>query len=231
MPPVLPLFMPTRRYTGRHIARRRAKGGNGAGGISKRKDGLYVGRVTVGWEVVDGRRKQVRKAVYGRTIADVQAKLIEVQAQDHRGVLPALRGRGRTVARFAAEWLAGIEERVRPRSLLRYRELLELHVVPAVGSTPLTKLSVDQVNRLLSQKAKAGLSARTCNYIRGTLRTMLREAERRDLVARNLAALARPLPETKTEPEVLTEAAARLVLEAAETDPDGPLWVLGLTTG
>src|SRR5258708_4058886 len=142
--------MPARRYTGRHMARRRAKGGNGAGGISKRSDGLYVGRVTVGWEVVDGQRKQLRRAVYGRTIADVQAKLIEVQAQHQQGALPTQRGRAKTVAGFAAEWLAGAEKHIRPRSLHRYRELLELHIVPALGRTPLTKLTVDQVNRLLA---------------------------------------------------------------------------------
>jgi integrase len=216
---------------------RKRKAANGTGGISKRRDGLYVGRVTVGWEVVDGRRRQIRRALYGRTIADVQAKLVDVQAQAQKGALPAERGREKTLARFADEWLVASEGHIRPRTLHRYRELLDQHVLPALGRTPLTKLTVDQVNRLLADRRRRGgkdgrpLSSRTCNYVRGTLRTVLREAERRSLVARNVAALARPLPEERQEQPVLGPEEARLVLELAESDGDGPLWVLGLTTG
>jgi len=181
--------------------------------------------------MVDGNRKQVRRSVYGRTIADVQAKLIEIQGQAQGGSLPITRGREPTLAQFAARWLAGMEGHVRPRTLHRYRELLDLHILPTLGRTPLSKASVEHVNQLLATCHRAGLSARTCNYLRGTLRTLLREAERQGLVTRNVAALARPLPQERTETAILTPEQARWVLAAAERDPDGPLWVLGLTTG
>ena len=216
------------------MARKRA---NGAGGITKRRDGLYVGRITLGWEVVDGRRRQLRRAVYGRSMADVQTRLIEVQAQHQAGALSVHRGRTKTLADFAAEWLAASEGHVRPTTLHGYGRLLELHILPALGSKPLTKLEVEDVDRLLLDRRRRGkvnggpLSPRTCNHIRTALRAVLREAERRKLVTRNVAALARPMPEERHEAGAVTREEALLLLELAEHDRDGPLWVLGLTTG
>lgn len=74
---------------------------------------------------------------------------------------------------------------------------------------------------------------RTCNYIRVTLRAMLSEAQRDGLVGRNVAALVRPFADQREERplSVLTPRQARILLEAAQEDREGPLWVLAITTG
>lgn len=49
-----------------------AKRGNGEGSISKRSDGAWWGRVTVGY---NSNGSQKRKAVYGKTRKEVQDKI------------------------------------------------------------------------------------------------------------------------------------------------------------
>ncbi len=52
-----------------------ARCGNGEGSMTRRKDGLYVGRFTV--ETATGAK---RKAVYAKTRKEVSAKLTKAQA-------------------------------------------------------------------------------------------------------------------------------------------------------
>ena len=72
--------------------------------ITKRKDGLYIGRYTV--HTPDGSK---RKAVYGRRCGEVEKKLAEARGDAARGVV--FDAGGATVGEFLARWL---EDRVRP---------------------------------------------------------------------------------------------------------------------
>ena len=67
---------------------------NLAGSIRRRPSGLYEARVTVG---VDENGRQLRKSVYGRTNAEVRAKMIKLQGQVEKGA-PIPRGRVPTLA-------------------------------------------------------------------------------------------------------------------------------------
>jgi integrase len=210
------------------VARKRA---NGTGSISKRKDGLYVGRVTVGWEVVDGRRKQLRRAVYGRTIAEVQAKLIEVQAQHQAGTLAASRGRSITLNQYAARWLAGLEDHIKPRTHADYGSVLRVWVLPRIGSRPLNRLERKDVNEVTRAMKQAGLGPRRINYCRSLLRALLREAQREELIGRNVAELVRPLPEPGKAPTVLKPEQVAPLLAVAQRHRDGPAWIVALSLG
>jgi hypothetical protein len=86
------------------------------------------------------------------------------------------------------------------------------------------------VNAVMVEARQQGLSVRTCNYVRVTLRAMLAEAEREGLVGRNAAALVRPFNDQREERRlsVLTPEQARVLLEVAQEDRDGHFecWLL-----
>jgi site-specific recombinase XerC len=105
--------------------------------------------------------------------------------------------------------------------------------VPRLGKVQITQLEPRQVNGGMLDARKRGLSVRTCNYVRVTLRAMLAEAEREDLVGRNAAAIVRPVSDQREERRlsVLKPEQARILLEVAQEDRDSPLWVLAITTG
>ena len=119
--------------------------------------------------------------------------------------------------------------RVRVKTSLRYRQLLEKHVVPALGRIRLSKLEPQQVEQLLRAGHGAGVAAKTCNHIRATLRACLNDAIVEGLVAGNAAALARPQkvpaaitmallghPSASSTLEVYMRVAPTLAREAAD---------------
>lgn len=143
------------------------------------------------------------------------------------------RGRAPTLEEYAKRWLAACEGHIRPRSIHRYGELLKNHVLPRLGKVQITQLEPRQVNGVMLEVRRRRLSVRTCNYVRVTLRAMLAEAEREGLMGRNAAALVRPFNDQREECplSVLSPEQARILLEVAHDDRDGPLWVLAITTG
>src|SRR5581483_11107343 len=78
----------------------RRRRGHGEGSITQLPDGRWQARLTVGY---DPRGRQKRRAFYGKTRKEVQAKLARALAEHQRGLpLPPQR---QAVAQFLAQWL------------------------------------------------------------------------------------------------------------------------------
>ncbi len=171
-----------------------------------------------------------RKALYGRTEQEARAKLIDALAARARGEPPFRWGRAPALEEHVKVWLQTCD--VRPKTLVRYRELVELHVLPTLGRFQLDRLEPQHVEALLRMKRAAGLSSRTCNHVRTTLRTCLNDALRQGLVTRNVAALARPIKQDdRRESIILTPDQISSFIRIARRHPDGPLWLVALATG
>ncbi|MDA8330557.1 MAG: site-specific integrase [Candidatus Dormibacteraeota bacterium] len=203
------------------------KRANGEGSVGRLADGRWQGRYTVR----DGDGQPIRRAFYGRTRAEVQAKLESALRDRHLGLISARRGRGPTVASYAERWLTVHEVRLRESTAIRYRELITRHVVPRIGNVLLTRLESAHVNDLVAAKLREGLAPRTVHHIRAVLRTMLNAALREGYVQRNAAALADPPAVPHVERATVTAELARDLLTLAVEDRDGPLWTLALSTG
>jgi hypothetical protein len=77
-----------------------------------------------------------------------------------------------------------------PNAVDGYRWAIEKYLKPAVGSQLLARLSPEDVERLLRSMAGRGMARNSIVRIRATLVLALTHAERRSLVARNVARLA-----------------------------------------
>lgn len=82
--------------------------------------------------------------------------------------------------------------RVRPRTHESYAGLVRLHVIPSLGAIKLQQLSTQHIQKLLSPKKAAGLSANTIGRIRDVLWNGLSDAFNQELVSRNVAKQASP---------------------------------------
>src|SRR5579884_1813100 len=107
--------------------------GNGEGSIYQRKsDGKWVGSITVG--------PNQRKVFYGKTRKEVKDKLTEALHELQQGTL--VTGSSLTTGQFLKDWLENTHRRrVRPRTYERYKQAIELHIVPALGHIPLKELT------------------------------------------------------------------------------------------
>jgi integrase len=167
--------------------------------------------------------------VYGKTQREVVEKLVPFLAQVQRGEAPP--SGTRTVGAFLEEWMEGLELRVRPSTAKRYRDLLRIYAIPALGTIKLRRLTPQQVEALLTRMRGAGLAPRTVWHLRAVLRSALTDAVRAAEVMRNAAALAHPPKVEPFQVEPMTPARAGAILDSvAGTDLEAPV-SLALWTG
>lgn len=200
--------------------------GQNEGSISLRKDGRWEARVTVGYK--SGRQR--RKCIYGKTRQEVSRKLSSLLTDIERG-LPVTDDK-QTVRAYLEHWLAfTAKSRIRERTFTRYGELLNRHVIPAVGSLALTKLTPQRLDQLWSQMADGGLSPRTVTQARAILRSALNTAMKHGLVPRNASALTSAPRVERHQATFLTEEQAVALLKSAHGHPLEGIVCLGLLCG
>ncbi|MCE5252891.1 MAG: site-specific integrase [Actinomycetia bacterium] len=198
------------------------KRGNNEGSIYQRSDGRWAGAVTL----EDGRRK----SFYGKTRSEVAGKVNRALTELQQGITPA--DDRLTVRQYMAVWLEGRKDSLRYATYRDYESRIRLYIDPSLGSVRLSKLTPEQVERMLAKMQEAGLSPRTRQYVHAVLRAALQTAVKRGRIPRNVAMLIDG-PSVKREPvKPLTVEEAKTFLAAAtEERLLGPLYTVTLGLG
>jgi integrase len=123
-----------------------------------------------------------------------------------------------------------VAHRIKPTTLKRYRELLECHVVPVVGTIRLTELRPAAVSAVMAKVLKAR-SPRTAVNVYRVPSDMLGEAARWGAIATNPAAAIRPPRAPRSALHIPDAETCAAILERVHgRDLEGPV-VLALGTG
>ncbi|WP_328676734.1 site-specific integrase [Streptomyces sp. NBC_00322] len=207
------------------MASQRKRNPNGAGTITKRKDGRYQAAVYV--LQPDGTR--ARKFAYGKTWAECDTKRRALLDKVDQGVpVPT---RSAKLSEYLSYWL---DNMVKPRRKLstydKYEAHVRLYLTPMLGTKRLESLGVADVRRFLNQLEKKTTAA-TAKESHRVLRTALSAACGEELIARNVAKLVEP-PRAKTRelsPWTLDETLDFLAV--ARKDPLYAAFVLAIATG
>ncbi len=205
------------------------KRGQGEGGIyysePRRR---WIGVLDLG-RGPDGIRRRVRMS--GKTRAEVRRKLEEAQKAAAAGLTSD--DHKTTVAEFCAYWLKhGIPAVVQsPNSVSSIEWAVNKHIVPRIGHRRLRELTADDVDTLMRDMATAGYSKYSMVRVHGELARILRFAERRGKVMRNVATLVDVPAGPKKRGRSLTVAQAKALLQAADGDRLEALYVTGLLMG
>ena len=115
----------------------------------------------------------------------------------------------------------------------RYQNIIELKIIPALGSVPLTELRPRQVDAMLGGLLDSGLAPATVRAIHTVLSAACKEAVKLEMIDHNPVAAVSPPPKRRT-PVVLPEArvvGALLRLAQEEGDPLFPFLHLLTYTG
>jgi integrase len=199
---------------------------NGEGSIYRRADGRWTAACYV--LRPDGRR--VRRAVYGKTRKDVADQLVVLITKTKAGLPLAVESW--TLERFAEHWLKDVVgPRLRPSTLSSYRETLRLHILPPLGRMNLRSLTPTHVRTLLANKAADGLGRRSVQIIHSTLRTMLSDAMREELIERNVATVVRPPSAQQVEVQPWSTVEASRFLAASADHRLHALFAVGVALG
>lgn len=201
------------------MGKRRA---NGEGSIYQRKDKRWVASISLD----NGKRK----SIYCKTQAEAMKAARHMNQRKDQGIL--LLNEDQKLHDFLTSWLRDIiKHRVRERTYERYREIVMLHILPALGKTKLQKLTPQQLQALYNQKLQEGYAPQTVKHIHRVLHKALGDALKWQLVVRNVCDVVSAPRVPKKEAQILSGEQAQQFLEAARGDSLEALYVLALTTG
>jgi len=144
-----------------------------------------------------------------------------------------------TVAEHLGRWLKDAARlKVQPKTFERYAEIVNQHLIPALGHHRLDKLLPLHIQSYYSdaltsgrKDGKGGLSAQTVLHHHRVLHSALRQAVRWQLVARNVADAVEPPRPKRSQPRVLDEEGTSRLVRAARGTPYAMPAMLAVATG
>lgn len=196
------------------------KRGQNEGSVYKRKDGRWVGQVTV-------QSRPISK--YFKTAREAREWVKVYRDQVEAGL--TLDGAKMTISAFFEIWLGAMQTSLRPKTLIQYRQIVRQHILPTFGNMKLKDLRPDQIQSFYTSKLEKGTSARTVLLIHAVLHKSLNYALKTGLTIRNPAdAVNRPKIRRK-EMVTLTDSQARALISAVDGTRDAALYYLAVSTG
>lgn len=195
--------------------------GNHEGTIRKRADGR--------WEAVVSLPDGGRKSLYGKTRGEAAQKMTSLLRDLAHG-LPVPRER-LTLAAYLTDWLDHKRMDLRESTWIGYEVQIRRYIIPAIGHLPLVKLAAPDLNRLYAASIKRGLSPTTARLQHRILHKALHDAQRADLVPRNVADLDTPPRPAEFTAQTFTVDEARRFLDVIRGDRFYALYLLAIMTG
>ena len=132
---------------------------------------------------------------------------------------------------FLGEWLKDVRSTKRPHTYQGYERIVRIHVSPMLGKIQLNKLTSQQVQTFLTKKLNDGKSPSSVRSYRTLLRLALGQAEKWDLVSRNVARLTNTQHVPKKTFKTLPNDEVGRFLKALEGEPLEALFVVAVTAG
>ena len=209
--------------------------GKNEGSVYQRKDGRWVGQVTVGYREDNG--KPIRRYTYQATREEA-AHWVALQVATELDRAGSVRSGELLLRDFLHNWLAAFKvHEVCSRTMALYYDAERLHIAPALGDLPLGEVTPLKIQTFLYQlQAEKRLSQRTISLNKSVLVQMYDYAMELGLVENNPARNAKlPRQSRKIDDgdsKVIPIAQREQLLKAAESDPIlCPILTLLMLTG
>ena len=129
-----------------------------------------------------------------RTKREAEKARAEAVTQANNGWL-SLRSRETVASLFRNYFNTVGANRVRPITLQSYRSMIEKHLISRLGAKRVAALTPDDLDFMIAEMNKAGLSVTTTRYVLRIIHHVLRDAVRKGRLSRNVADLVDPPPE------------------------------------
>ena len=212
---------------------------HGDGSVRLRKDGRWEGRIVIGY---DEKGLPKTKNVLAKTKTECAAKLKALR-ESLEAPAPEVPKPSISLGDWLDHWYQTYKKaNLRPNTQMSYERRIYQHIIPALGTIPLDKLTTGDIQGFYTDLKKngrllrtelygEGLSDQTVRGIHTTLHAALDRAVEEKLLFRNPADNCK-LPSAKArEMQVLTpEEIQRLLIQAKE-DGCYELLLLELATG
>jgi integrase len=197
----------------------------GDGGLYQRADGYWVGVV----ELARSEGKRRRRRVVSRDRNEAIRKLKKLRTDVEEGRI-AVTG-NTTVEKWLDRWITEIHaEKIRPTTLRDYRTSIQLHIVPAIGSKRLDKLTAAHI-REMHKKVGSRRAAEKAHVI---LKKALKDAVREGMITDNVAdRIDKPRYRKQKRTSLSVETAQRVIATAfaSRDESTATRWAAAFLTG
>jgi integrase len=200
-----------------------AKRAKGEGTVRRHKSGLWEARLSI-----PGRGS---KSFYGKTQEKALRKRDEARATTLDVALD-FDAEHLSFGEFLLRWLSdSVKGSTRERTYDKHESVVRVHLLPALGSVKLKKLTAAHLQGLYHQRFDQGLSGQTVKGIHATANRALGQAVRWRLIPYNPAKdTDRPRVESK-EVETLSREEVGALFEAARDNRLEALFVVAVLSG
>ncbi len=195
--------------------------GKNEGSVYRRKDGKWVGQVTIGYHPDTG--KPIRKYTYANTREEAAHWIALTLVSETSKAAPSLASE-LLLKDFLHRWLTTFKTyEVCSRTMELYYSCERLHIVPALGAIPVAALTASRIQTFLYYlQAEKQLSRRTISLVRSILIQLYDYAVEMSLAPINpvrSTKLPRQPQRPESEEKVIPIAQREAVLAAAQKDP------------
>ncbi len=164
-----------------------------------------------------------QRSFYGKTAREARTKGDDAARADALGLRL-----GGSVGDWLEAWLEDLPSRVKPATYRRYRGITRTHLVPALGTIALDRLSAADV---MAMESRMTVSPATVRHAHVVLGTALQAAVAQGRMIANPVRAIKPPRVTHREKVILSREDAAKLLDAAKGDPFEAVYVLALTLG
>ncbi len=194
-------------------------------GLIERDNKLYVRKV---YRDATGKKKQIWRKVETRTEGKILLREIE---NDLASGTESFENRD-NLDSYLDKWLSMTKGTISDRTLGDYESLLRLYFRPALGKKRLNSVKPMDIQNVITDMAKRGLSSRTIQYAHAVLQRALKEAVIPFKLLTSNPARELKLPRrVKKEMKALSPATAQAFLKACAKSKHGLLFEFALITG
>ncbi len=185
---------------------------SGEGSLYERKDGYWVAQYQ-------------GKYRYSKTKKQAQQKLLQLMTEANE-----VKPENITAEIFLVKWLESASTNLKPRTIRRYQQVIELHIKPALGKMRLTDISIEDVENLYTKMLQT-VSPSTVHIAHAVLSASFKKATKWQYIKHTIIKdVVAPRIE-REEAEIFDHAEVSRILAVAKSDRLNALWVLALSTG
>lgn len=205
---------------------------------SKRRKKALPGNWSVYQRAGDGRwvakfkveETERYKELYAQSEDEAYEKLQKALYEQKQGILAT--GPKQTLGAYLRRWLEEVHKpRIRYSSYVRYRGLIDNHILPALGQVQLQKLTAQQIQSFYTHKLEEGQSASSVLTMHKVMHKALTNAVKWKLVSSNVSDHVTAPKEVPREIQPLNLEEIHTLIQVARGSRLETFIILALTTG